>query len=234
MPNPRLLFLDSDALIQLMLVSALPILRLLKSRYGVVSVIVPEVELEVLSGKFAQRLSPALKKAVDNGLIRVLEPDQYSQLLHDDPTQSITVGKSYSEIQARGRAYNRRVDNGEAYTFAAAATLGQPCVSNDKSAIDAMVASGLELPMHILRAFDIVVFAHQIEHSTENQCDGMRQTLVTEKEFLPKVFLGRSFLAGLIQFEPRLIDAGKPTVGIVAAQPPTDFSNPLYLAANIV
>jgi hypothetical protein len=234
MPNPRLLFLDSDALIQVMLVSAFPVLRLLKSRYGVVSVIVPEVELEILSGKFAPRLGSTLKKAIDNGLIRVLEPDMFSQLLHDDPTQSITVGKSYSEIQTRGRAYNRRVDNGEAYTFAAATTLGQPCASNDKSAIDAMVASGLELPKHILRAFDIVVFAHQIEHSTENDCDGMRQTLVTEKEFVPKAFLGQSFQAGLIQFEPRLIDREKPTVGIIASQPPADFSNPLYLAPVII
>jgi hypothetical protein len=229
MSNARLLFLDSDALIQVMLVSALPILRVLRSDYEVLSVIVPEVELEILSGKFASRLGYMLKKAIDNGLIRVLEPSMFSQILHDDPTKSITVGKSYSDIQTRGRAYSRRVDTGEAYTFAAATTLGQPCTSNDKSAIVAMNTAGLELPKHILRSFDIFVFSHQIGHSTDGDCDCMRQTLVGEKEFVPKVFAGQSFQAGLIQFQPRLIDRVKPRIGIQAPQEPIDFTAPVYL-----
>lgn len=231
MPNPRLLFLDSDALIQVMLVSAVPILRVLKSGYGVLSVIVPEVELEILSGKFAPRLGSMLKKAIDNGLIRVLEPSMFAQILHDDPNKSITVGKSYADIQTRGRAYSRRVDTGEAYTFAAAATLCQPCTSNDKSAIEAMLVAGLELPKHILRSFDIFVFAHQIGHSTDGDCDCMRQTLVGEKEFVPKAFVGQSYQAGLTQFQPRLIDRTKPCFGIQTSQLPVDFTAPVYLDA---
>jgi hypothetical protein len=229
MPNPRLLLLDSDALIQVMLVGALPVLRLLKSNYGVLSVVVPEVELEISSGKFAARLGPQFKKAIDNGLIRVLEPNMFSQILHDDVTKSITVGISYSEIQSRGRAYSRRVDTGEAYTFAAAAALGQPCASNDGSAIAAMNSAGLELPNHILRSFDIFVFGHQVGHSNEGDCDGIRQMLVAEKEFIPRAFTGRSFQAGLSQFEPRLIDRAGPCIGIRAGQLRTDHTAPVYL-----
>lgn len=232
MPNPRLLFLDSDVLIQIIVVGALPVLRLLKSSYGVISVIVPEVELEVLSGKFAARVSSNLKKAIDNGLIRVLEPNMFSQLLLDDPNQSIAVGRSYSDIQNRGRAYNRRVDTGEAYTFAAASTLAQPCASNDKSAIDAMNAAGLELPRHVLRAFDLFVFAHQIGHFSANECDGIRQGLVGESEFVPKMFARQSFQAGLLQYPPRLIDCTKEWVGMSVLEAPVDFSAPLFLTPN--
>src|SRR4029077_9089826 len=172
MTNPTLLFWDSDALIQFLLTNAVSPLRTLRTNYGIQSVIVPEVEIELLSSRRFAHLIPSLKKATGNKLIEVLDEPTYFRLLGDlAPLRADAVGTSYGDIQTLGRQYNQRIDTGESYTFAAALTLHQPACSNDWSAIRTHLSASLPLPFSVQRAYDVLVFAHQIGLMPEKECD---------------------------------------------------------------
>jgi hypothetical protein len=232
MSNPTLLFWDSDALLQILLTSAISPLKALKADYGIQSAVVPEVETEILSLRRFSRLSPSFRKAVSTSVIEVLDHQCYMNLLSKNiALQTDARGTSYADIQATGRRYNQRVDTGEAYTYAAALTLRQPAVSHDWSALQTLMSASLPIPYSVLRAYDLIVFAHQIGLMTEKECDRFKKTLVQENEFVPRQQKAASFRDGLAVFEPRLIDATKPTVGI----PPrrggsARYSSPLFVS----
>lgn len=230
MANPSLLFWDADALIQVLLTSIYPI-KILRSDYGIQSVVVPEVELEVLAPRRITPAGAALKKARGNGLIRVLDEPTYRQLLGESESlRAEAAGTSYADIQIRGNEYNRRVDTGEAYAFAAALTLHQPAVSHDMNAISTLLGAHLPVPFVVLRAFDLVVFAHQIGKMSEQDCDRFRKTLVQLDEWIPSPQRDKSFRDGLARFEPRLIDSTRAIVGVPpAAGGPGRFFSPLYV-----
>lgn len=231
MVNPRLVHMDTDALIQVFITDTVAVLRNLKASYGIQPVIAPEVELEILSSrKFAGRFAAALRKAISAGTIVVLDAQGFGQLLTHDPSlQATAVGVSFAEIQSLGAAYNRRADRGESYTFAAAVGLSQPAVSNDITAIRALGAAGLALPPKVLRAYDLWVFANQIAQYTDARCDDIRKDLLAERtEFIPKAFQGCSFQDGLRKFTPRLIDGNFARIGR-GHSGPDGFDSPLVI-----
>jgi hypothetical protein len=232
MGNPALLFWDSDALLQILLTNTISPLKTLKSNYGIQSVVVPEVEAEILSSRRFAHLSPSFKKTVSTSVIEVLHPQAYLRLLSDNKVlQSDAVGTSYADIQSLGARYNQRVDTGEAYTFAAAITLRQPAVSHDMSAMKTLMSASLPLPFSVLRSYDVIVFAHQVGLMSEKECDRFKKTLVQDREFVPREQSAASFRNGLSLFEPRLVDSSKPTVGV----PPrrggsVRFNSPLFIS----
>lgn len=231
MPNPSLLLVDSDALIQILIADVTVILRKLKSKYGIQPTVVPEVELEVLSSRrFGNRFRVALNKSISTGTIAVLDAATYQSLLVGNPVlQSAAIGTSYNDIQSRGAAYSKRIDIGEAYTFAAAVTLSQPAASNDRSAIDAMNRAGLQLPMTVLRAYDLFVFASQSGILPATDCELIRKALLAETEFVPAQQMNCSFRDGVQYFQPRLIDGSKPTIGLQASGTNTNFTSPIII-----
>lgn len=231
MANPSLLFWDSDALIQLLLTNTIAPLRALRSDYGIQSVVVPEVEIEMLSPKRFGSIAPELRKAIGNNLIKVFDESTFLDLLgRNDTLRADAAGTSFADIQQRGRAYSARVDVGEAYTFAAALELRQPAASHDWNAIKTLIALQLPLPFSVLRAFDLVVFAHQIALMSEKDCDRFRKALVQNGEGMPRSQQGKSFRDGLAQFEPRLIDSTRAIVGIPPLKGgPVRYNSPLYI-----
>lgn len=232
MANPSLLLWDSDALIQILLTNAVAPLKTLKSDYGIQSVVVPEVEVEVLSSKRFCQVASTLKKATGNRLIEVLdEPTYFSLLGSNEALRADAVGTSYSDIQLRGRDYNRRVDTGEAYTFGAALTLHQPAVSHDWNAMKTLMRTKVPVPFCVLRAWDLIVFAHQIGLMSEKDCDRFRKILVQAEEHIPRDQQGKSFRDGLKVFQPRLIDSTQEIVGVRPQQGGSSrFFSPLYVA----
>lgn len=231
MANPSVIFADTDALNQVLLGNTLRILRELKVQYGIQTIVVPEVEMELLSSRrFGQRFHSPFKKAVSNGLIKVFEESRYSAILTSlRAEQPSALGVSYADIQALGNAFHRRIDLGEAYTLAAAVKLNQPALSNDYSALKTMQQAGLQVPITVLRAYDLIVFAHQVGILDERQCEEFRQTMVTENEFVPARQKSTSFAKGLPDFVPRLIDRSRPSASAKRFEDPPPFASPLLV-----
>src|SRR4029077_15038141 len=99
------------------------------------------------------------------------------------------------------------------------------------SAIRTHLSASLPLPFSVQRAYDVLVFAHQIGLMPEKECDRFKKTLLQQSEFVPAPQRLKSFREGLAIFEPRLIDSTKPTVGIPPRREgPTRFSSPLLLS----
>jgi hypothetical protein len=209
MSNPALLFWDTDALIQVLFTGTHRVFSELKTNYGIRSVVVPEVELEVVSQR------QALSKAIRNDVVHVIDSRSFESIIGSDPSlQARAIGKSYVDMQTMGAAYGRSVGSGEAYTHAMAVSLGQPAVSNDWNAITTLDRTRAPLPTPVLRAFDVLVFGHQIGTLSSQDCDAARQALLaTGREYLPKCWRNASFDDGLSEFTPRLVDGKAPTLG---------------------
>lgn len=217
--QPSLLFFDTDCLLQLMIAGVNhPIAKHIKDSYGITSVVVPEVEIEVTrSRKFGNQFEANFRKMQNSGLITVIDDSNYTSLVNQDASiQQAAAGVSHSHIQAEGKRYNLRSDLGEAYTHATAVCLGQPAASNDFSALKALDAAGEALPSPVMRTFDLVVFARQTNALTDQQCDGIRKALANNKEWVPRAFKNTSFKKGLSSFAPRLIDSSHPRIGATA------------------
>lgn len=231
MANPSLLFWDSDALIQILLTKTIAPLKALRNDYGIQSVVVPEVQIELLSPKRFGGIAPEFKKAVGNNLIRVLDEPTFLDLLNKNESLRVdATGTSFADIQLRGDEYNARIDTGEAYTFAAALALRQPAASHDRNAISTLDRTQKPIPFSVLRALDVVVFAHQIALMTEKDCDRFRKALVQNAEWIPQAQQGKSFRDGLAQFQPRLIDSTRQIVGIPPQKRgPSRFYSPLFI-----
>ena len=205
----RLLLCDTDALIQVFIAQLVPSLRELKSSYGIQPTIVPEVEIEVSwNKKFKAQFDPVLRKTISSGVLIVLDKTGL-EFCVDAPL----VGALSSQIQTLGAEHHKCVGLGEAYAFAAAVTLGQPAISNDFSAVQALTTSGFAVPSPVLRFFDLLVFFYQTGYLTEADCDQVRQTLLKRNEFVPAPFQRASFKNGLTYFCPRLLDKSKSAVG---------------------
>lgn len=202
MPNPALLICDSDVLVQFFLANEFRPFRQLKDVYGVQVAIVQEVDLEVRwLGKHKDKFVHQLDKTLKSEVIRVLDPAYFQSFLSSAP-----VGASWAGFQSLGAQYEGRIHRGEAYTFAAAVTLGLPALSNDFNAIKTLEANLLTLPAPVLRGFDLLAFCYQSGCLELNACEGVRSELLRNGEGVPKAFMHASFGDGLKNFSPRLRD----------------------------
>ena len=211
-PNPPLIIIDTDVLVQLLLANEFRPLRDLKRLYKIQPAIVEAVEMETRTpGRSLRRhmasLEPRLQKALGNGTL----------LLLDGRSLPAVVGAGAhavdTEISITGTRYHNVADYGEAYSHAAAAILNVPLVSQDMTAIHALERAGERISTHVFRTFDLYAFSHQCGTLSHADCDGVRQTLHSCQEWLPEAFLHRSFEDGLSLFYPRLLDRDLGPVG---------------------
>ena len=206
MGNPPLLLCDSDALVQFFLVDEILPLKALKNDYGIQPTIVEEVEIELRwMRKFKDKFVPQLDKALRSSILRVLDQTLFQTLLSGAP-----VGTSWAGFQKLGAQYNGYVQRGEAYTFAAGATLNLPAMSNDRSAIRVLEANMMTLPSPVLRAFDLVAFSLSAGILDLKACEALRSELLKNAEGLPRPFANASFENGVKSFQARLVK-GTPT-----------------------
>jgi len=202
MPNPALLICDSDVLVQYFLANEIRPFKHLKEIYGIQAAIVQEVDLELRwLGKHKDKFVHRLDKALKSEVLRVLDPAYFQSFLGTAP-----VGASWAGFQSLGAQYEGRIHRGEAYTFAAAVTLGLPALSNDFNAIRTLEANLLTLPTPVLRGFDLLAFCCQTGGLELKPCEGVRSELLKNGEGMPKAFMNASFEDGLKHFAPRLRD----------------------------
>ena len=193
---------DSDVLVQFFLANEIRPFRQLKDVYGIQVAIVQEVDLELRwLGKHRGKFVHPLEKTLKSDVLRVLDPAYFQSLLGTAP-----VGASWAGFQSLGAQYEGRIHRGEAYTFAAAVTLGMPALSNDFSAIKTLEANLLTLPTPVLRGFDLLAFCHQGGSLEPKACEDVRSELLKNGEGMPKAFMNASFGDGLKNFSPRLRD----------------------------
>jgi hypothetical protein len=219
-PSPDLLLCDTDSLIQLFLTASqtqnLIPLRTIRDDYGVQPMIVAEVETEVMwTRRYSSRFVPALKKALGNGLIEVLDESSLARRMQNHLARSV-----FASCQAAGKQYSKYTDPGEAHTLGSAVTLNAPALSNDKRALDALEFNGMQLPSPVLRVFDLFCFAYQIGALDDKECDKVRKTLVQLKEGVPRAFRASSFSDGLGKFCPRILDSAVVRVGMPSVAGP--------------
>jgi hypothetical protein len=223
MPNPPLLVCDSDVLVQFFFANEINPFRHLKDGYGIQSVISQEVDVELRwLGKHKDRFVPQLEKALKSGVLRVLDPPHFQSLVSSAPP-----GASWAGFQSLGSQYEGRIHRGEAFTFAAAVTLGVPALSNDFNAIKTLESNFLALPSPVLRAFDLLAFCHQSGCLDLKACDGVRSALLKNGEGIPKVFMNASFQDGLRNFSPRLQSA---PAGLSIAAAAATYSTTLHIS----
>ena len=229
MARPQLLPCDADALIQAFLSNNVKPLQVLHRRFGIQPVVVPEVELELRSNrKFGQRIAPELKKALGTGVLRVLD-NTVLENLFPGPSASTSAAATISAIQTLGSQYEVNVDFGEAYTHAAAVTLGVPSLSHDITALRALVNAGARVPDPVLRWFDLMVLALQVGEMSQAECDTVRKTLCALSEWVPLSFQHDSFRGGLSSFCPRILDGNLAPIGAPTAKVGAPFANRLVL-----
>jgi hypothetical protein len=156
MALPRLLFCDTDCLIQLFIARQSSLLRWYKVRYNLEAVVVPEVESELSwHMKFKGRFDPDLKKALASGLITVFDYTRPEQLSPFFPVLQVASATAQA-IEQTGNDYALRVGGGEAYSHAACIHLGAPLLSHDKSAVNTLLYNSLQTAAPVLRVFDLV------------------------------------------------------------------------------
>jgi hypothetical protein len=223
MPNPRLIICDSDALIQLFTANEIRPLKDLKSLYGIQPVIVHEVDIELRwLGHHKDRFVPQLDKAVKSGLITRLDKGLFQSLVSGAPP-----GASWGAFQSLGTQYLGYVDKGEAYTHAAGLVLGMPTVSNDFRAIQLLQSQMMNLPVPVLRSFDLLAFALASGTLSIQDCENARSALITSGEGVPGVFRHTSFKGGLPNFTCRLKDST--SASATTPPTPTKFSDTLFV-----
>lgn len=221
MPNPALLFCDSDALTQFFLANEIRPLRHLRDAYDIQPTIVQEVDLELRwLRKHKDRFVPQLEKALKSNTLRILDPALFQSLLSTAP-----VGASWAAFQSLGAQYEGHIHRGEAYTFAAGVTLNLPALSNDFHAIKTLEANLLTLPTPVLRGFDLLAFCLQTGFLEPKACEAVRSELLKNGEGMPKVFMHASFEDGLKKFTTRLRDGIATAAGSGGI-----YSTPIYIS----
>lgn len=195
-PNPPLVLIDTDVLVQFLVANEIAPLRDLKRKYQVQPAIVDAVEYEVRSPgkslrKYSSLIEPRLQKALGNGTILLIDGRSLPSI--------VGVGASAVETQIAitGTKYHKFVDYGEAYSHAAAAVLGAPLFTHDRNAIRVLNRAGEQICKYVLRAFDLYTFAYHIKLLDVRSCDKVRQSLAALGEWLPDAFFKRSFENGL-------------------------------------
>jgi hypothetical protein len=208
MPNPPLLLCDSDALVQFFLIDDLRPLQALKAQFNIQPTITLEVDLELRwLAKRKNYFVPKLDKALKHGTLVKLDPGTFQGYLGDAP-----AGTSWGSYQALGVRYYGFVQRGEAYTHAAAVSLGMPAMSNDGRAVRVLEGQMMSVAVPVFRFFDIIVFAHEFGVLTTKDCEDVRSELLKNGEGIPGPFLNASFVNGAKTFPCRL-RAGNSTGG---------------------
>lgn len=229
MPRPHFVVCDSDATIQILLTNDIRPFQLLRSRYAIQPVITPEVEIELRSNrKFGRRIGPQFKKALVNRTLQILDRSLIEQHYEGGPAAALAATAALGSIAQRGKLYQVPADFGEAYTHAAAVVLDVPSLSHDRSALDALLAAGHQVPSTVLRCFDLLALFYQVGDLTAGDCDTFRAALQKESEWVPAPFKNRGFVDGLATFCPRILDGSVALVG-VATCPTTAFSSRILL-----
>jgi len=214
MARPAFIFCDTDAVIQFLLTGEVRPFRVLRSNYSIQPLVVPEVEIELRSNqRFGARIAPELKRALEHNLLRVVDKSVLEAHYGSSLGASMAATAALGQIASVGRQNLARADSGEAYTHAAALTMGVPSMSNDITALKTLVAAGLPVPATVLRPFDLISLCFQVNEMTEHDCDQFRATLIKENEHVPSCFLHASFGDGLTNFVPRICDLRHAAVG---------------------
>lgn len=223
MPNPALLPCDTDVLVQLFLADDLRPLQGLKRNFGVQPAITLEVDLELRwVGKPKGRFVSQLDKALKHGTLTKLDPPLFQSLLG-----TATPGTSWSTYQSLGARFYGYIGRGEAYTHAAAVSLGLPSASNDRRAIEVMKVQMLPLPSPVLRCFDLLVFAYFDGILSLKDCENIRTELLKKAEGIPGPFLHASFEDGAKNFSCRLRQVSAESAHLIV--PCTAHYDPLVL-----
>lgn len=219
MANPPFVICDTDGLIQLLLTRELRPLRFLRSKYSIQPLVVPEVEIELRSNKrFAARIAPDLRKALESELIKVLDKAILETHYGGPPGGPLAAAAALREISKIGRQNSTFVDTGEAYTLSAASVLGMPAFSNDKTALEALLKSGLSVPATVLRTFDLIALCQQVSEISEEDCEEFRRKLLSENEGVPACFKNYSYRNGIREFSPRIRDSRLADVGLTDSE----------------
>ncbi len=214
MSRPAFVFCDTDAVIQFLLAKEIRPFRLLRSKYLIQPLIVPDVEIELHSNRrHGAQIAFELKKALATDLLKVLTMRDIESLYGESTAAPAAAGATLGEISKLGREYKKYVDLGEAYTYAAAVTIGVPALSHDRSALEVLTAAHLKVPNPVLRAFDLIALSYQVHEMSEKDCDAFRSTLIACGEGVPKCFSRNSFAKGIIEFSPRIVDSAAAPVG---------------------
>lgn len=211
-----MLVCDTDALLQVLLADQLKILSILSRQYKIKSVIVPEVENELfLHKKYQHEIKARLEKALSTHLLSVLDGEIIRECLANScaTIPSATVSSTMERIQQLGAEYGTFIDPGEAYSFAAAVVLEVPAMSNDGTAVSALMNQGLDLPSPVLRAFDLFALGLQIGELTQAECEDCRSKLLRYGERVPPAFQSCNFTQGINKFTVRLVDHAAMAIG---------------------
>jgi hypothetical protein len=209
--NPEWIIGDSDALVQLIVADALSPLKILKSSYGIQTVIPEPVEVElrrVIGSKRFQDMRHVLTKALDTGLLKTLDRSLLSTLVGNKAIEMFpALEKKGEQLRKLG------IGPGEAYSHAASMALQLPIISNDGDAIRKLLGGDIHIQPHLLRSYDVLTFGVQIGNLSHNDCDGVRQDLNKRGDEVPVAFRKRSFTDSLPYFFSRLIDGSEPIIG---------------------
>ena len=216
MSNPSHLPIDSDVLIQLLVAGNLQPLQQLKKVYGIQAAIVVEVENELRTNKKHKKyIQGNFDKAITAGTIQVFDQGALQTFLSKQShLLNSMASTAWSTMQATGQSYNLFVGLGEAYTHAAAIFLGVPSASHDKNALNVLENKGMTIPSPVLRTFDLVALCYQAGLLAEQECDGIRKSLLAVGEWLPQEFKNCSFEDGINNYSCRLYDCSRPSVGV--------------------
>jgi hypothetical protein len=199
-PDIAFLF-DTDALIQIILAGQHGLLSNLRQDFGVACFIMMEVEVELRSKpRLAGLIKPALDKALRNGWIKVLSSSDLEQLACLQGNGPVSL----ADIRELGAEYALDVQDGEAYTHAAAILLDIPSVSNDINAIKVLENNGKLLPPTILRSWDIFGFFFLEKYLDPRAAEQIRTNLMTQLEWVPACMKNSSFADGFPSMACRL------------------------------
>lgn len=181
MENPRFLFCDSDALVQIFVTKLLRILKQLSLDFAITAVIVPEVEVEIRRLR-RQRFEPFLQKAVDEGCVKLFDDDQAESLLAEVGYPERRILDLLEKIQDLGSRLARHVGRGEAYSHAAGQYLSCPILSNDTSAVTTLRRHRLQTAVPVLHSFDLFCFGHSVGWIEESEFKALLQDLDAANE----------------------------------------------------
>lgn len=225
--NPAALVCDADALIQFFVAKQFVPLQVLRNRYGVQPIIVPEVELELRwTRRYKSTFVPDLTKALATGLLKVCDVSLIATL----GVPATLAATAVQQVQDLGARFALHGGDGESYTHATALTLGLPALSHDRAALDVFTEKGLPVPKTVLRVYDLIVICHRTGVLTTAQCEAFRKALDAANErIFPSVFRRMSYANAVAQFSPRLFDSACAPSPLPV--PETPFAHTIVLKA---
>jgi hypothetical protein len=208
--NPSWLIMDTDVLIQVLLTKSTGLLRKLKNEYSVQPLIVEAVEAEMFrhTRRRFSNIKALYDKTLNSGTIRVLTEEL---LRHENGS---AIGSSlFRQAERLGQDLHNAIDRGEAFSHAAAITLGVPVMTHDRNAINKLGGNGVKFSEPLLRIYDLIAFGVQTGALTYDDCDGVRDALLDNNEWVMQCFRNCKYSSGLPLFFPRLVDGALPFIG---------------------